>query len=53
MSHDATPVYLPGEYCEVCGGTTRLGTMTYPGDVKFTVCGLCHENEPKLKPPAC
>ena len=44
-----TPVYMPGEYCEICCGTVGLGTMTLRSEFKFTVCAWCHEDLPRLK----
>lgn len=36
-------------HCEVCNGTRSLGTMTFPGDVSFTVCASCNDNPPKIR----
>lgn len=46
---DNTPVYEPGDYCEICLGVERLGTATFPGDAQFTICESCHSDEPKFK----
>jgi hypothetical protein len=49
---DSTLVYEPGEYCEICLGTARLGKWHPPpvgADEGFTICAWCYEDEPKFK----
>lgn len=52
MSSGGEPVYLPGEYCEICLGAVGLGKWRLPSDREdegFTICQWCYEDKPKLK----
>jgi len=44
-----TPSCNASDHCEICNGSRSLGTMTFPGNVSFTVCTTCNDNPAKIK----
>jgi hypothetical protein len=49
MANDSTPLYMPGEYCDVCGATERLGKLTLRDTLTLTVCVWCHEDKRRVQ----